>query len=100
MITDEMVETGAKALVEAEYERNPSHKTRVSYARHDARAVLEAVAPMIRAAALEEAAKVADSVEDEQSTLIVKHSEWRFVHGMSIAKRIAEAIRAMKGGET
>ena len=60
MITDEMIETGAKALVDAEYERNPSHKTLVSYARHDARAVLEAVMPMIRAEVLEECAKVAD----------------------------------------
>lgn len=55
-ITDEVVEVAAKAIVSADYVRNPrTMATSISFARDDARAALEAVAPAIRKAALEEA---------------------------------------------
>ena len=40
---DEIIATMARALVNAEYERNPNHKTQISYAREDAKAALSAL---------------------------------------------------------
>jgi hypothetical protein len=101
MITDEMVEVAAKALVEAEYDRNPSHKTRVSYARHDARAALAAILPMIRAEVLEEAAMVADDMgREEQTNTRDVDALMQACAREEMGYEIAEAIRAMKGDKT
>jgi hypothetical protein len=61
MVSEEMVERAALAVVNLHYERNPHHRTVVTTARDYARAALSAVAPLIRAAALKEAARVAET---------------------------------------
>jgi hypothetical protein len=43
MTRKQIIETMARAMVSAEYERNPNHSTRVSYHRDDAAAALSAL---------------------------------------------------------
>lgn len=96
MITDEMIEAAAKAIYK---DRNGEGCTRWQHQnslvksayRSDARAALEAVAPMIRAAAMEEAAKIAGA-----DAGMTTHGNMDF--GPNVATRIAVAIRAA-GGE-
>lgn len=65
----------------------------------DARAVLAAVAPRIRAAVLEEAAKVADEIGDEwPDAPNGRHDDWR--HGRQDgAMEAAAAIRELGGND-
>jgi hypothetical protein len=92
MITDEMVEWAAEAIWQSEPVRSGGRRRTLWPDESDetrgrywplARAALEAVLPMIRAEVLEEAAKVADE----------EANAWRD------ARDVAEAIRALKGGE-
>lgn len=60
---EKLIEAMARALVAAEYARNPSHKTQISYARDDARAALaaiEAQAVVMPKEATEEMVKAVD----------------------------------------
>ena len=118
MITDEMVEAVARAMCDTwgyVWDGDPDDEQtapetcidvtpgKVLY-REAARAALEAVLPMIRAAALEGAAMVADRFDKHHIT-----SALTLAHGASFpavassmamdrtARQIATAIRAMKG---
>ena len=83
MISDEMVEKTARAIADADGEDYME-----DYRRFDklAKAAISAVAPAIRAAALEEAAKVADEFDEPEQML----------SGPETAQRISVAIRALK----
>ena len=103
MITDEMVEKAAQAVFEhwqfQAYRDNVGTPATVSWtpngnslkqdqARDYARAALEAVAPAIRAAALEEAATVAAGFPvGDHTAVMIERDEYK--------RRIAAAIRAM-----
>jgi hypothetical protein len=83
MITDEMVEVAVDGAVKALWsapDNAPAQATLI-------RAAIEAVLPMIRDAALEEAAKVAMNRDVGNGYYI------------EIREAIAEAILALKGGE-
>lgn len=97
-ITDEMVQKAAQAM------RN-SDRDEVSWADL-ARAALEAAAPAIRKAALEEAAKVADvhwkDNHDKLTGTRKRRSDFDiglFESAMSEAASIADAIRTLAGKE-
>lgn len=104
MITDEMVKAAALALVtydNGEIDRHEREAPDVYAARwlrwvdenkDCALAVLEAVAPMIRDAALEEAAKVARHQ-------IANYPLRTMLTDPEHADRVAAAIRAIKGGD-
>lgn len=101
MITDEMVEAAARAILAAELwpgSWEKANETERGHVLYKARAALTAVLPMIRDEVLEEAAKVAER----------RHKEWRMPHkddakpgevccDVTACQDIAAAIRAMKG---
>jgi len=76
--------------------------TRVFEAEHAAKIVLAAVTPLIRAAALEEAAKVADAEAQEYAAHSQLKAEGKqeealiYARYTIMAKTIAAAIRALK----
>jgi hypothetical protein len=91
MITDEMVEVAVDGAVKALWsapDNAPAQATLI-------RAALTAVLPMIRAAALEEAALVADY--GAQRAYRDFHDRKLAEGAQVMALEIAEAIRALKG---
>lgn len=91
MITDEMVEVAVDGAVKALWsapDNAPAQATLI-------RAALEAVLPMIRAAALEEAEKVA--AYGAQRAYLKIHDRKLAEGAQVMAVEIAAAIRAMKG---
>lgn len=96
MITDEMVEAAAKAWslnVKEASDRGLSH-----FLIADAvRAALTAVLPMIRAEALEEAAKVAEHQLFRIAPPNTKRQSEDLTLVQAVAREVAADIRAMKG---
>jgi hypothetical protein len=108
-ISDELVEKAAQALLDANVLREPVGHTKtfmLHRARASARRGLEAVAPAIRAAAMEEAAQIADERKtraEEKFDGVVKRARFGErnleLAAAHEARAIAAAIRAAKGGE-